>query len=523
MLRSLSISIETMGPSLPTGSDVNKRSSLISSGSEADLTNPVEIINTLSRSVNDLKLLQANPTFTEDDLDDKIISNSSILLHLLPVAVDTAVNDKKSPSTSLPWHRRRNEARAVLLSIRNCLEGVMKSDLFSLEKAEAFCLDLRQAEEGHNRALSRIKTELLDDARVTMCTIGSSHKIPVVEEGTDDITSLESKLGRMHLNGDSGKETIVVFDEAGCIPAYELLGLSRLNRNIKALICVGDKHQLPPYSPSSMKQKRNSFSRQPSDNREVKVDSLLDVSALEDDGDRGGKITLNTQYRVPRDIANVLNERIYRGNYCTPASCSVPSRGFHFVHVEYSHGGKKYENENEVKKCVELVTQYQSSGESMMVLTPVSAISFSLKQRRKVRLTRIIVSFSSTKNSSANSNTRSSRTALMKVGYLCSRSINAKVEKLIWCFSVSPADQHGFSTSIVSTWRSPVSARGSFSCATRRIFNPPPRTRVGNAIFWPRICCSLRPAPVDTATVTGMTVMTILMPTTNKSDSKRIF
>ena len=50
----------------------------------------------------------------------------------------------------------------------------------------------------------------------------------------------------------------------------------------------------------------------------------------------------------------------------------------------------------------------------------------------------------------------------MKVGSLCSRSINAKVEKLIWCFSVSPADQPGFSTRIVSTWRSPVSARGSF-------------------------------------------------------------
>ena len=357
------------------GSDVCMRSSLISSGKEAELTSPLEIIKTLSGSVDSLKLLEAQPTFTEDDFDRTIISHSSILGHMLPVTVGDARNDSKWPITSLPWNRRRRELRAALSSIRTCLEGVRKSELFSLDKAQACCLDLRQTEEGHNRALSRIKTELLDDARVMMGTIGSSHKIPVLGQGTDGGTSLETKLGQLQIKGDSGSETIVVFDEAGCIPAYELLGLSRLNRTIKALICVGDKHQLPPYTPGSMNQKRNSFGRQPFPTHAEKIESLLDVSALEDDGDKGGKITLNTQYRVPRDIANVLNERIYMGSYCTPASCSVPDRGFHFVHVEYIHGGKKYENENEVKKCVELVTKYKCSGESMMVLTPVRVIS----------------------------------------------------------------------------------------------------------------------------------------------------
>jgi AAA domain len=375
MLRSISIAIESLDTNLPKGSDVYMRSSLISSGTEAELTSPLEIIKTLSGSVDSLKLLEDEPTFTEGDFNRTIISHSSILGHLLPVTVGAAKNDNKWPISSLPWNRRRRELCAGLSSIRMCLEGVRKSDMFSLDKAEAYCLDLRQTEEGHNRALSRIKTEILDDARVMVATIGSSHKIPVLGQGTDGSTSLESKLGQLQIKGNSGRETIVVFDEAGCIPAYELLGLSRLNRTIKALICVGDKHQLPPYSPGSMDQKRKSFRRQPSVMREEKVDSLLDVSALEDDGDRGGKITLNTQYR---DIANVLNERIYKGNYCTPISCSVPTRGFHFVHVEYFHGGKKYENEDEVKKCVELVTRYKSSGESMMVLTPVSAMSFSL-------------------------------------------------------------------------------------------------------------------------------------------------
>jgi hypothetical protein len=45
-------------------------------------------------------------------------------------------------------------------------------------------------------------------------------------------------------------QTIVVFDEAGCIPSYELLGLSMLGHSISSLVCVGDK-KLPPYDRSS--------------------------------------------------------------------------------------------------------------------------------------------------------------------------------------------------------------------------------------------------------------------------------
>lgn len=209
-----------------------------------------------------------------------------------------------------------------------------------------------------------------------MSTIGSSHKFPIPgdEMSSDD---LDDSLGRLdiHESNNAGKETIVVFDEAGCIPAYELLGISRLKRSIKSLICVGDKHQLPPYAPDSMNNKRNSFGRRVGATpakKSDKVDSLLDVSKLEDDGDTGGKIRLTTQYRVPRDIANVLNARIYKGNYRTAINCRVPSRGFHFVHVDYCHRSKKYENDNEVRKCLEFVELHARGGGSMMILTPVS-------------------------------------------------------------------------------------------------------------------------------------------------------
>jgi len=226
-----------------------------------------------------------------------------------------------------------------LKHIAKLLQKLLDSSLFSIENAEESFLALRQAEEGHTRAILRIKIELLEDAHVMMATIGSSHKLPVPID--DDDADMVDAFDRLHIGTAKGKETIVVFDEAGCIPDYELLGLSRLKRSIKALICVGDKHQLPPYAPSSFGRRA---SGPPS--RDEKVDSLLDVSGLVDDGDTGGQIRLNTQYRVPRDIANVLNDRIYKGNYRTAINCDVPNRGFHFVDVNYLHGGKKYENEN---------------------------------------------------------------------------------------------------------------------------------------------------------------------------------
>lgn len=384
MLRHLAMAVEALDPSLPEGSDAYTRSSLIDSGNEADLTNPLEIIHTLSRTLIGLRSLETRSNFTEEELENVILSNSSILGKLIPVTTDAGKKSMKLSSASSPWGRRRPQVLGALVSIRKCLESVSKSDKFSVEKAEECSLSLRSAEEDHKRALGRIEKELLNDARVMMGTIGSSHKIPIPEKNEDD--NIEITLDRLQISRDSGKETIVVFDEAGCIPSYELLGLSRMNRSIKALICVGDKHQLPPYAPNSMSNKRNPFNRRRAADQEQRVESLLDVSALEEDGDNGGKVTLNTQYRVPRDIATVLNQRIYNGKYCTPINCTVPSRGFYFVHVEYCHGGRKYENENEVKKCLELVQRYNNTGASMMILTPVSVLGSAAESRLKSKL-----------------------------------------------------------------------------------------------------------------------------------------
>ena len=106
-----------------------------------------------------------------------------------------------------------------------------------------------------------------------------------------------------------------------------------------------------------------------------KVRSLLDASTL---GPDNGKVKLSTQYRVPRDIANLLNARIYRGDYNTADTCNVPLKGFTMVHVRDNDGyrgeGKRYINEAEIDQCLEIVRELiaQERTKSIMILTPVS-------------------------------------------------------------------------------------------------------------------------------------------------------
>ena len=88
MLRHLAMAVEALDPSLPEGSDAYTRSSLIVGGNEADLTNPREIIQTLSRTLIALRFLETRSDFTEEELENVILSNSSILGKLIPVTGD---------------------------------------------------------------------------------------------------------------------------------------------------------------------------------------------------------------------------------------------------------------------------------------------------------------------------------------------------------------------------------------------------------------------------------------------------
>ncbi len=202
---------------------------------------------------------------------------------------------------------------------------------------------------------------------------------------------------------------------------YEFLGLSRLGRIIVCLVCVGDKNQLPPYDPGcsrtivrhikGSKQGGRHKTFRPTVSAET-IKSLLDASQLTLDG----KIKLTTQYRVPRDIANLLDARIYKGDYVTPLSCKVPLNGFHFVHVTVCKRRKKYVNENEIRLCLDLAENSLREGsDSIMVLTPVSLrkrLTFLWKQNCVVlsgcvcqlKFCAFVLFISSTRSSKGNSN-----------------------------------------------------------------------------------------------------------------------
>jgi ribosomal protein S17 len=377
MLKALSKAIEGLEEFLPEGGMPWQRRRLVESGTEAGLTRATEIVGTVADARRAIQPLseKAIPGLSESEVDDVCLSHSSILGKLFPVRTDDMRKERS-------WSMIRKDVRLALVHIHTCLESLLKSTAFSLKNAEKLELAARQADESLNAATQRLEVELASDARVLLSTIGSSHKLPVDRDDEDDSGGVLGALSRLKISSSQMKKTIVVFDEAGCIPSYELLGLSRLGRCIDSLVCVGDKNQLPPYDPSSSRDHnknrngpRGANARQRSVTKETSVKSLLDVSRLTTET---GKVKLTRQYRVPQDIANLLNARIYLGDYVTAPECRAPSKGFNFVDIpeDRRQGGRKYVNDTEVQHCLELVRQSKREGRaSIMVLTPVSCFS----------------------------------------------------------------------------------------------------------------------------------------------------
>jgi hypothetical protein len=377
MLKALASAIEDQGEFLPEGAEPWQRCRLVESGKEAGLTSVTEIVGTVvdAHEATQSLLEKALPRLSEEEVDDVCLSHSSILGKVLPIRTDDMRKERS-------WTIYRKEVRLSLVHISNCLESLLKSSAFSLNDAERLEFAARQADESLKAAAQRLEVELVRDARVLLSTIGSSHKLPVDGDDEEDGDGVSGTFGRLKLSDSQMKKTIVVFDEAGCIPSYELLGLSRLGRSIDSLVCVGDKNQLPPYDPNSSRTysknqsgHRGAHARQRPAQQETGVKSLLDVSKLTPDT---GKVKLTRQYRVPRDIANLLNARIYLGDYVTAPECRAPSKGFHFVDVPENRrqAGGKYVNDAEVQYCLDLVRETKREGRtSIMVLTPVSCFA----------------------------------------------------------------------------------------------------------------------------------------------------
>lgn len=342
---------------------------------DIELSSPLVIINGVQAAVNDIESAIDTSTtgYLSEEATEKIIHCHSALLGRL-VAIRTP--NEKADKRSSPWDVKNATKR--LQDILKRFRAALELDVFDQDNARDLSNERRTVDQDLRDVSARLDVDLPKLARLHMSTIGSSHRLP------GDRNNDESDLAHMFDNlsvedaSDNAipqKKTVVVFDESGCIPSYELLGLTRLNRDIISLVSAGDKHQLPPYDPASTRGKRaakGSPFNAPRSRQAKQTSSLLDASALTTDA---GKIMLTTQYRVPKDIADMLNQRVYRGQYNTCPRSEVPLAGLRMVNVPFAEDPRrKYVNPNEVREGLDLLLEMRLDCDisSTLIITPVS-------------------------------------------------------------------------------------------------------------------------------------------------------
>ena len=349
-----------------------------------DFTSPLVTLRYLTETLEVIQsLLPENSRSTrvlEEDVEALVMSRSALLSGLLEIRTDP--EKERSP---LSWNA--NIATDRLFGIEVVFKELLNQDIYNENKASELFQKLADVKKDYKSMHDRLSEELPQIARLHMSTIGSSHKLAVANTKTD----IADKLDRLSLHDcyeddacvEVPKKTIVIFDEAGCIPSYELLGLSRLGRDIEALLLVGDKHQLPPYDPSNgnnvksndrITDRHGNSVRRKAETNEGQP-SLLDSSTL---SEGEGKVTLTTQYRVPKDIADMLNVHVYKGLYKSSPNSDIPSQGLKVINVTEDHyrNNRKYVNEAEVARGIALVhdLNLDDSISSILIITPVSPV-----------------------------------------------------------------------------------------------------------------------------------------------------
>lgn len=350
-----------------------------------DLTSPLIISRYLTATIDALsKLLASN---ADDDnmesmVEDVIIEYKALLNRIIDIRTDA---DKKEKSRG--WNR--HSVKEKLEGLRDAFKWISQQAVFDETRAYSLFEKLAAVHSDLKVLLERLREELPNDARLHMSTIGSSHQLLINNVNGKAVREIEDALGGLHLYDDMHhtplqKNTIVIFDESGCIPSFELLGLSRLGRNIEAILLVGDKHQLPPYDPyqrSTLKNRNNRGGRGRNSRfssevvKKETLKSLLEISKLSIDH---AKIMLTTQYRVPRDIADILNVRVYKGLYNTPKYVDVPNLGLTVVDIKEDQNPRKtYVNSNEIQYGLQLLDELtlDRNISDVLIITPVSGFT----------------------------------------------------------------------------------------------------------------------------------------------------
>ena len=381
MKNMLAVAIENFGntKNIPLAEDLAQT---IRMKRHVDLTTPLIISRYLTATIDALsKLLASNVDDgkMESMVEDVIIEYNALLNRIIDIRTDSEKKEK-----SRGWNR--HSVVKKLEGLRDAFKGISQQAVFDETRASSLFEKLVAVDSDLTALLERLREELPNDARLHMSTIGSSHQLPIKNASGKAVREIEEVFGDLHLDDvmrhtPSRNNTIVIFDESGCIPSFELLGLSRLGRNIEAILLVGDKQQLPPYDPyqRSTFKNRNTRGRRGRNSRfssEVvkheSLKSLLEISKLSLDH---AKIMLTTQYRVPRDIADILNVRVYKGLYNTPTNADVPSFGLTVVDIKEDPNPRKaYVNSNENQYGLQLLDQLMLARNisDVLIITPVS-------------------------------------------------------------------------------------------------------------------------------------------------------
>lgn len=187
---------------------------------------------------------------------------------------------------------------------------------------------------------------------------------------------------------------LVIADEAGQIPVTDLLvPLVRARR----AVLVGDHLQLPPVVEPELVEKIRE--REP-ENQEIGgwlEQSLFERLILRPETPESHKVMLDTQYRMPRPIADFISAQFYDGKYKT--GLEKPHEDPFFAHPlvlidtmkeirhyeQRSEDGQGYFNPTEARIIGDLLLAYQKEGVEAGVIVPyrkqAEAIRRELRQR----------------------------------------------------------------------------------------------------------------------------------------------
>lgn len=177
---------------------------------------------------------------------------------------------------------------------------------------------------------------------------------------TSTIGSLNRLLEHLEII-ENNKKTIVIIDEGSTIPIHELGTLSLIKQNVISLVLVGDPNQLPPFG----KLIKNNNSKYNKYNEEITIPSIFDKKYLKVKSNH-----LEMQYRIPFEIAEILNKYVYNNKYNTIETKKYCLDTVRIINSTTEDIKKANINEGEADKVVNIYNKYKYEYKSIMILSP---------------------------------------------------------------------------------------------------------------------------------------------------------